>query len=437
MTEILYIDPGTGGMLFTMLFGLFGVVVFSFRALMMRMKFRTGGGKNARISDKKIPLVIFAENKRYWNVFEPILDELERRQKETLYLTCSEDDPVFEKKYEFIKSEFLGKGNKAFSKLNLLNASVVLSTTPSLGVFQWKRSRDVDCYIHIPHMPNDITTYRMFGTDHFDALILSGQYQADEIRQLEKLRGIEPREIELCGIPYMDEMKKRLDESEDIPSHGRTVLLAPSWGESGILNRYGADFIESLISTGYKVIVRPHPQSFDVEKEMLDGLMSRFNDPEKVEWNRDNNNFDVLRRSDILISDFSGVLFDFALVFDKPVIYTKAKFDPAPYDAAWIEEPLWTFRILPSLGMELNDDNIGNIKDLIDRCIEDPSFGEGRDRARSETWVHMGEGAKRAADFVIRKCDELTSKDLECQEADKDMPKSKPGLFSLKKGTTR
>ena len=38
----LYIDPGTGGMLFTILFGLFGVVVFSMRALMMRLKFMPG-----------------------------------------------------------------------------------------------------------------------------------------------------------------------------------------------------------------------------------------------------------------------------------------------------------------------------------------------------------------------------------------------------------
>jgi CDP-glycerol glycerophosphotransferase (TagB/SpsB family) len=63
----------------------------------------------------------------------------------------------------------------------------------------------------------------------------------------------------------------------------------------------------------------PHPQSFILEKELVDRLMAKYSD---IEWNRDTDNFDALNRSDILILDFSGVVFDFALVLNKPVIYT-------------------------------------------------------------------------------------------------------------------
>ena len=73
----LYIDPGTGGMLFTILFGIFGVAVFSIRALMLKIKYRASGGKSARINDQKLPIVIFTDHKRYWNVFEPLLDEFQ------------------------------------------------------------------------------------------------------------------------------------------------------------------------------------------------------------------------------------------------------------------------------------------------------------------------------------------------------------------------
>ncbi|MCR5287314.1 MAG: hypothetical protein K6D93_09140, partial [Saccharofermentans sp.] len=62
------------------------------------------------------------------------------------------------------------------------------------------------------------------------------------------------------------------------------------------------------------------------------------------------------------------------------------------------------------LGLELNEDNMGNIKELIDKCIEDPSFKDGRDKARSETWVHIGEGAVRSVDFVLKKYDEVVKK---------------------------
>ena len=433
LLKVLYIDPGTGGMLFTILFGIFGVAVFSLRALIMKLKFRISGGKTAKINDQKIPIAIFTDHKRYWNIFEPILDEFEKRGQKVEYLTCSKDDPVFNKKYKYITGKFIGEGNKAFSKLNLLNASVVLSTTPSLDVFQWKRSKNVNCYIHIPHAASDITLYRMFGIDHYDAIILSGEYQEKQIRQLEELREIPCKDIALCGIPYMDEMRKRLQTSGEVPAHDRTVLMAPSWGNSGLLSKYGERLIDALISTGYKITIRPHPQSYTSEKDMLDKLMAKYSDPSKVEWNRDNDNFEVLRQSDILISDFSGVIFDFSLVFDKPVIYTQASFDKRPYDAAWIDEEMWTFKVLPDFGLELNEDNVDNIKDLIDRCIEDPSFQQGRDKARAETWVHMGEGTKRSVDFIMEKYNEvLAKKAAEEREANKNSKQKSKKKAALK-----
>ena len=98
------------------------------------------------------------------------------------------------------------------------------------------------------------------------------------------------------------------------------MLLAPSWGESAILKKYGEKIIEVLLQTGYHVIVRPHPQSFRSETEMIERIMKAYPDSDQLEWNRDNDNYEVLKRSDILISDFSGVIFDFTLIFDKPVI---------------------------------------------------------------------------------------------------------------------
>ncbi len=421
--KVLYIDPGTGGMLFTVLFGLFGVLVFSLRTLFIKMKFRISSGKTVTLNDQKIPIVIFTDHKRYWNTFEPILDEFEKREQKIVYLTCSKDDPVFTKKYKYITGEFIGEGNKAFAKLNMLNATVVLSSTPSLDVFQWKRSKNVDHYIHIPHMASDIILYRMFSVDHFDSIILPGEYQEKPLRQLEEMRGIKPRDMVLCGIPYMDEMKKRLESSGEVPAHERTVLLAPTWGENGILTKYGEKLINALISTGYKVIIRPHPQSFTSEKEIIDRLTAKYNDTTKVEWNRDEDNFEVLRMSDILISDFSGVIFDFSLVFNKPVIYTDpSAIDINVFDASWIDETPWTFSILPELGIELNDDNVGNIKDIIDKCLENPVFKEGRDKARSESWGYIGESAKRSADFVIAKYNEIIQKNSE--EASRSSKKS-------------
>ena len=53
---------------------------------------------------------------------------------------------------------------------------------------------------------------------------------------------------------------------------------------------------------------------------------------------------------------------------------------------------------------------MNDIKGLIDRCIEDPSFKEGRDKARAETWVPMGEGTTRSVDFVLKKYNDVLAK---------------------------
>ena len=438
---LLYIDPGTGGMLFTILIGLMGGVIYFFSSLFVKLKYSVGGGKKQ--DTKKVPLVFFCDHKRYWNTYEPILDELERRGVKAQFLTMSEDDPFFKKEYQYISGEFIGTGNKAFSKLNLLNAGVVFSTTPGLDVLQWKRSRKADYYIHIPHACSDITIYHMFGIDYFDAILLSGEYQIEQVRELERLRNLPAKELELVGVPYMDMMRERLenvekadvDSADKITSKGlnirndsivadnkeiektndliahadsnrRTILVAPSWGESGLLSKYGGKLLDELLKTGYRIIVRPHPQSFTAEKDLMDRLMKQYENT-GLEWNRDNDNFNVLRSADLMISDFSGVIFDYSLVFDKPFLYAESKMDKAPYDCAWIEKELWVYDALPRIGTKLCKEDFGRIKEVIDECITNPKGAEAREQARRETWVHIGESSVRVADFIVKKLHEL------------------------------
>ena len=409
LTTSLYIDPGTGSMLFTVLLSILGAAFYSLRMLFVKLRMKTGG-KAAAEAYKKIPFAIFSDDKRYWSIFEPICRELDRRGKDVVYYTGSADDPALKASYKHLKVEYL-EGNKMFSHLNFLNADVLLSTTPGLDVYQWKRSKTVGYYVHIPHAASEIVLYRMFGIDYYDAILLSGEYQANDIRKLEKLRELPPKELVKVGIPYMDEMAKRYAEVGPAPEHPRTVLLAPSWGKSAILSVYGEKIIDVLLQTGYHVIIRPHPQSFKSETEMMDKLMEKYPNSDRLEWNRDTDNFEVLRRSDILISDFSGVIFDFTLIYDKPVIYTDPQFDTSLYDAWWLEDPLWTVGALPRLGKQLTEQNMTDLKALIDACIDDPQYAEGRKSVKAETWEHAGEGAVRTVDYLINKQAELDRKE--------------------------
>jgi len=419
---LLYIDPGTGSMLFTILIGLLSVVFYAGRSAFMKLRFRvSGGGVQIENNHKKIPYVIFSDSKRYWIVFKPICDEFERRQQELLYLTASADDPALSEEYKYVTCQFAGEGNKAFARLNMLNAGIVLSTTPSLDVYQWKRSRDVLWYVHIPHAPSDLTVYKMFGIDYYDAILLSGDYQAEQIRQLEEIRGLPEKELKMVGLTYLDEMKERLSKLPVPAQHPVTVLLAPSWGANSILNRYGGEMIEALLGTGYHLIIRPHPQSFSSEKDMLDRLMKAFPAGDHLEWDRNTDNFETLYRSDIMISDFSGVIFDFALVFDKPIIYADTSFDKSQYDACWLDEDLWTFRVLPQIGQQLTRENLIHIKELIDDSLTKKEYQIGRDRARQETWQFPGEAAVRTVDYLTWKYKELLGSSITDIEAGRSL----------------
>jgi len=397
---LLYIDPGTGSMLFAAMLGIVSTLYFLVQQLWLKIKYR--GGKVKVDSDKK-DLVIFGEGGQYWKVFKPICDELEKRGFDCEYYTMDEKDPALETKYEHVHFEFIGSDNRAFARLNLMKAHVCLATTPGLGVYQWKRSKGVDKYVHIFHDVSEGTGYRMFGMDDYDAVLLTGEFQEDFIRRLEDLRGEAPKELKVVGSTYMDSLmdkKKKMAFEADKKGKNTTILLAPSWGQSAILSKFGEKIIDSLLKTGYDIIIRPHPQTVKSESKILDPLKEKYNAEKKIEWDFDHDNFKSLSRADIMITDFSGVIFDYAFIFDKPVIYADTDFDTAPYDAAWLDEPVWRLRILPELGEQLNEDVFGKLKEFIDKVISDDHYQEGRQKLSSMAWQEKGKAAINVADYL-------------------------------------
>ncbi len=406
---LLYIDPGTGSMLFSILIGIVSTLVFFGRQLFLKIKFILSGGKAEKISSTKIPYVIFSDHKRYWNVFKPICDEFEKRGVDLVYWTASSDDPALSEKYEHVKTEFIGEGNKAFARLNMMNAGICLSTTPGLDVYQWKRSKTCDYYVHIRHDVEEPIGYRMFGCDFYDAILLTGEHQEYYIRKLEELRGQKSKECAITGCTYLDVMQTRYEKLKnkksgvEVNSTKKIILLAPTWGASGILSKYGEDILNALVSTGYNIVVRPHPQSYTAEKEMIENLQNKFPETGNFKWNRDNDNFDILSKSDIMITDFSGIIFDYTLIFDKPLIYADTSYNSAPYDSAWIKEPLWRFETLKKIGKKLEQKDFANMKNVIDSVLSDDLYAEARKNVRKEAWYYQGQGAQKTVDWILNK----------------------------------
>lgn len=399
---LLYIDPGTGSMLVSLAIGLATAGVFAVRALAVKLRFILSGGKTDKINASKIPYVIFSDHKRYWNVFKPFCDEFERQKIPLTYYTQSPDDPALAEHYQYVTTECIGEGNKGFLRMNMLNAGVVVATTPELDVLQWKRSKNVDYYIHVPHSIDELSAYRMFALDYYDGLLASNQLQVDMLREFERLRpAIKRRDNPIVGSPHMDGAWKKVQQ---LPPHtvdfeSPTVLLAPSWGKNTILNRYGEKLIDALLATGFKIIIRPHPQSYTADKEMMDRLLAKYPD---VEWNRDNDNLAVLNRADMLITDFSTIIFDWVLLFDRPCIYAEAEFDISCLDSAWLEDPdTWMFKAIRRIGIKLQESQFPEMRNVILNALRDTSLAAERKAVKEECWYNQGNAAKDAVDYLL------------------------------------
>lgn len=402
----LYIDPGTGSMLFSILIGAAATLFFLAKALLLKIKLFLSGKKDGKIQldSSYKPYVIYNEGNQYWNTFKPVVEEFEKRKIPLEYLTSSKTDPIFEQKYNYVKAEFIGEGNSAFAKLNMLSAGIVLMTTPGLQVYQLKRSKNVKHYSHVLHMPNDATTYRLFGLDFFDSVLLTGDYQATDLRYLEEKRGINKKELVTVGCPYLDVYKQNISEIPAEENHRFTVLVSPSWGDVGLLKKYGEKLLDPLSKTGWRIIVRPHPQSKKSEAEMLERLTARYKDNPNIVWDYERQNIFSLKKSDIMISDFSGIIFDYTFLCDKPVMYVNAGIDLRPYDAYDLDgKELWQYSVLRKFGTELKEEQFANIKEVIQSVSDSKELEEARHAAKAEAWMHEGEAGKNIVDFMVSK----------------------------------
>ncbi|GHV83203.1 CDP-glycerol glycerophosphotransferase [Spirochaetia bacterium] len=404
----LYIDPGTGSAIFSIVIGAAAVAYFLAQALWIKLKVVISGGQIKAGAKNHHPFVIYAEDKRYWNIFKPVTDEFEKRNIELLYLTSSKDDPVFGNNYKYIQPEYIGEGNKAFTRLNLLFADFVLMTTPELNVLQMKRSKMVKHYSHVIHGPTDATTYSMFGLDYFDSILMTGEYQGIDIRAIEKIRDLPEKQLVTVGCGYLDVALEKIRQIPKEENHQFTVLVSPSWGASSLLTLYGEKLLDPLVQTGWRIIVRPHPQSKNSEYKMLESLTEKYKNTKNLEWNYDRENVYVLAKADIMIGDFSGITFDYAFLCDKPVIYVSHDdFDIRPYDAWFLKKELWQFRTLREIGIELREKDFNSIAKIIASVSDNETLKKARRIAKDTAWQYQTESGKRTADFMIETVNEM------------------------------
>jgi len=344
MLTIAYLDPGSGSALLGTLFALVGAAAYSLKSVFYRLL----GKKLAKIEAHE-GIVLFGEGKNYAGTFRPIIEELLRRGIEFSYYTLDVDDPALTIDSPLMYSRLLDKTGVTWTrKFAAIHARVMLSTTPNIGCkdYPLPRPTGVERLVHVYHDPlGDLSTYVKGGLDFYDEVLLAGPRGEAPVREIERKRGLAPKELVSTGVPYLDVYAAERQKHPAEPlGPAPCVIVASSWGGKGLLRAYGHEFVRDLLAAGFRVIVRPHPHSYRTEREFIDKV-ERDVTSWGAEWDRNPNGVASMAQANVMVSDTSGVRFDFAYLFDRPVVTMKVAkesadaFEAADLDSDWTEAP--------------------------------------------------------------------------------------------------
>ena len=408
-----YLDPGSGSALVGTVIAIAGAALFSLKSVFYRI---FGGGRRERTDvglDRGIAL--FSEGRNYWETFREIVDELIRRRVHFAYYTMDLHDPALLIDSEFMHARLFDvKKVASFQKLAKIKARTLLTTTPNIGTpgYPLARPAGVERLVHMFHAFADISAYHVGSLDCCDTVLSVGLHQEKPIREVERARGLKPKVILPMGLPYFDAMYHGSNLQTRRHAGRQTVLVASSWGAKGLLKEYGTGVIRDLAKAGYEVIVRPHPHSRIVEADFIERCKAETADLPNVVWDFDIVGAESMRRADLLVSDTSSIRFDFAFLYERPVITLDIPRErQLEYEGQFMSE-IWADTAAHRISRVLDHASVAEIAKEARTLLPasdgsgglsasaDGSAGSMIRQFRDETIVNLGTSAKAIVDFL-------------------------------------
>ena len=402
-----YLDPGSGSALVGTLIAVGGAAMFSLKSFIYRLirKDAPAGAASSKPQD----IAIFSEGRNYWGTFRPVVDVLIERKIHFSYYTMDLHDPALLIDSEYMHSKLYDSRKPvSFPRLSNITAKVLLATTPNIGTcgYPIKRSPGVCKMFHVFHAFADCSAYHIGSLDSYDAVFMVGPHQEKPIREVEKARGLGEKELLTAGLPYFDaQYNARSSESSmrhDLP---RTVLVAPSWGAKGCLAEYGTKFLSDLAEAGYSVIVRPHPQSYIAEPQFIAECKAKTARYSNIVWDDAVVGTASMEKSDILVSDTSSIRFDYAFLYEKPVITLDIPREKQAEYEGQFQSEVWTDAVAPMLGRVLDHSGVASLPQTVAEILDAGSSSVRK--LRDCTIANLGCSAKVIVDVMVKEAEHV------------------------------
>jgi len=345
-------------------------------------------------------VVFYSEGINYKNYFIDIIKTLIEKYGIKITYVSSEEKDIIEN--SSVKNIFIGKGAIRTIFFSTLKCKNLILTLTDLDNLYLKKSKLCEKYIYLFH--SGISTHRGYTKKAFwnyDIILCNGNYQLEELTEMEKIYNLRKKKLLKSGYPYLDYLKKKNDRK--ISNEIKHILIAPTWinDNNNLFEDFSIKIIETLVSNKYQVTLRPHPEHFRISRKIIESLNEKFSKFINFSIEKGINNLNSLIKSDLLITDYSGISLEYILGLKKPVIFINSSKKINNEEYAKVNLDSIENELRNSFGYQLNTNNLDNITKMI-KVIETNGVPkkEEIDKFISKSFYNFGNSAEKIADEV-------------------------------------
>jgi len=361
-------------------------------------------GKFEKLTDKVRPIVFYAENKASINHFKLLISELtEEKNLQIYYVTSVKNDPMLSSKNKNIFAFYIGDGTARTKFFLTLKAKILIMDMPDLEIFHIKRSKVYPVhYVYIFHSMFSIHSYLRKGAiDNYDTIFCVGEHHKKEIRETEKVYRLKPKKLITYGFGRLDTLLHEKQKfSQTNTDNNKLIIIAPSYGKDNLLEVCGVELLEILLKSDFRVLLRPHFRTLRDSKKIIKTIEEKFGNNPNFILEEGIISPEKFHNSKCMISDWSGISFEYAFTFERPVIFIdvpKKILNPDSGDISL--EPI-EISIRDKIGYVVSPKNLEKIPEVIENTDGDSSTNERIIKIRSETVYNLGKSAKIGAEAI-------------------------------------
>ena len=369
-------------------------------------------------------LVFYSEGSGFYKYYQGVIEWLLAHSNVIIhYITSDCGDQIFAlaEKQPRIKPYYIGQ-KRLITLFMRMDADLVVMTTPDLENYFLKRSyirKDIE-YIYIDHgLGSDNMLLREGALDHFDTVFCCGEHIVREIEAMDALRGIEPPQKTVpVGFPYLDALTAMYEAMPKTQKAKKQILIAPSHQPDNILESCIDGMLEALLPLGCRIVVRPHPQALRRTPAVIESLLSKWGGypADTLEIQTDFSSNDTVYESDLLITDWSGIAYEFSFATCRPSLFINTTMKVInPHWKAIDVEPV-DFRLRRGLGAELEPDELDRLAPTAEELLGKPDkYSEQIAKLKEETLYNLGRSARAAGKYILA---EIRGKNEEKKESE-------------------